>query len=68
MLPAPRLIKGKVGLLGFSDSETDTRFGFHVLVGAEFKAKKVRPFVMLRYDIASDLNQFKIYGGVRFKI
>ena len=62
-------LKGAVGILGFSDSETETKIGAHLLAGLEFGgSKSVRFFVNGRYDLVSDLNQFKIYGGVRFKL
>lgn len=62
-------LKAKAGILGFSDSDTETKVGAHLLAGVEFGgAASVRFFVNGRYDLVSDLNQFKIYGGVRFKL
>jgi hypothetical protein len=63
------LLKGAVGVLGFSDSDSATKIGVHFLAGAVFgHAKGANFFANVRYDLVSDLNQFKIYGGVRFKI
>jgi hypothetical protein len=62
-------IKGAVGVLGLTDSDSATKFGAHLLAGATFgHAKGMRFFANARYDLVSDISQFKIYGGVRFKI
>ena len=63
------LLKGQVGVLGFSDSDSSTKIGVHLLAGVVFgHAKSMHFFANARYDLVSDLNQFKLYGGVRFKL
>ncbi|HEX9202604.1 MAG TPA: hypothetical protein VF964_01470, partial [Vicinamibacteria bacterium] len=62
-------LQGAVGVLGFSDSDSSTKIGVHFLAGATFgHAKSAHFFVNARYDVVSDFNQFKLYGGVRFKL
>ena len=47
---------------------TDTRFGIHLLGGADFVLTDTFAlYAAARYDFVSDLNQFKVYGGVRYR-
>jgi hypothetical protein len=56
-------------VLGFSASDSATKLGVHLLAGATFgRSASLRYFANARYDLVSDLNQFKLYGGVRFKL
>lgn len=60
-------LKGAVGVLGFEESDTETKFGGNIQAGLDFKvAENVALFANVRYDLVSDFNQFKVYGGVRF--
>jgi hypothetical protein len=62
-------LSGKAGVLGFSASDSATKLGVHLLAGATFgRSASLRYFANARYDFVSDLNQFKLYGGVRFKL
>ena len=62
-------LKGAVGLLGFQDSESETKFGGQILSGLDFEASEsIALFVNVRYDLVSDFNQFKAYGGIRFRL
>jgi len=62
-------LKGAVGVLGFEESESETKFGGQVLAGLDFKiAENIALFTYVRYDLVSDFNQFKAYGGIRFKL
>jgi opacity protein-like surface antigen len=62
-------LKGAVGLLGFEESESETKFGGQVLAGLDFEvAESIALFAHVRYDLVSDFNQFKAYGGIRFKL
>jgi hypothetical protein len=62
-------LSGQAGVLGFSGSDSATKLGVHLLAGATFgRSASLRYFANARYDIVSDFNQFKIYGGVRFKL
>ncbi|HKC12514.1 MAG TPA: outer membrane beta-barrel protein [Vicinamibacteria bacterium] len=62
-------LSGKAGVLGFTASDSATKLGVHLLAGATFgSSPSLRYFADARYDFVSDLNQFKIYGGVRFKL
>ncbi len=57
------------GVLGSTDSDSSTKLGFHLLGGLVFgHAKSMHFFANARYDLVSDINQFKLYGGVRFKL
>ncbi len=63
------LLKGAVGVLGFTDSDSSTKIGVHFLAGVVLgHAKSAHFFANARYDVVSNLNQFKLYGGVRFKL
>ena len=63
------LLKGEVGVLGLTDSDSSTKIGFHILAGLVFgQPKSMHFFANARYDLVSDINQFKVYGGVRFKL
>jgi hypothetical protein len=47
---------------------TDSEFGIHLLGGADFvMSDDLALFAAARFDIVSDLNQFKLYGGVRYR-
>lgn len=60
-------LKGAVGVLGFEESESETKFGGQLLAGLDFEvAANVALFANVRYDLVSDFNQFKAYGGIRF--
>ncbi len=62
-------LTGKAAVLGFGASDSATKLGFHLLAGAVFgRSKSIRYFANARYDFVSDFNQFKLYGGVRFKL
>jgi hypothetical protein len=62
-------LSGQAGVLGFSASDSATKIGFHLLAGATFgRSRSLRYFANARYDLVSDFNQFKLYGGVRFKL
>ena len=62
-------LTGQAGVLGLTDSDSSTKIGFHILAGLVFgQAKSMHFFANARYDLVSDINQFKLYGGVRFKL
>ncbi|HVR70414.1 MAG TPA: outer membrane beta-barrel protein [Vicinamibacteria bacterium] len=62
------LVKGVLGVGGFDSGETETKLGIHLLGGLDFGlADSFDLFAALRYDIVSDLGQFKAYGGLRYK-
>lgn len=62
-------LKGAVGVLGFEESESETKFGGQVFGGVDFKVTgSIALFTNVRYDLVSDFNQFKVYGGIRFKL
>jgi opacity protein-like surface antigen len=60
-------LSGSVGVLGFEESESETKFGGQLLAGLDLKVTtSVALFAAVRYDLVSDFNQFKAYGGFRF--
>ncbi len=63
-------LKGEVGVLDvFNESETETKLGIHLLASLGYKVTGgFGVFASVRYDLVSDINQFKVYAGVRFKI
>ena len=64
------LVKGVIGLddTDFDLDETETKLGIHLLGGLDFGlTDSFDLFAALRYDIVSDLSQFKAYGGLRYK-
>jgi Outer membrane protein beta-barrel domain len=62
-------LSGKAAVLGFGASDSATKVGVHLLAGATFgQSPSLRYFANARYDVVSDFSQFKIYGGVRFKL
>ena len=62
-------LKGAVGVPGFEQSESETKFGGQVFGGVDFKVTgSIALFANVRYDLVSDINQFKAYGGIRFKL
>ena len=65
-------LKGVVDLDDDDDDEdfdeTDTELGIHLLGGADFGLTDTFDvYGAVRFDIVSDLNQFKVYGGVRYR-
>ena len=47
---------------------TDTELGIHLLSGLDFGlSESFDLYAAARYDFVSDLNQFKLYGGVRYR-
>jgi opacity protein-like surface antigen len=59
-------LKGAVGVLGFQESDSETKLGGQILAGVDFKvAQNVALFASVRCDLVSDFNQFKAYGGIR---
>ena len=47
---------------------TDTELGIHLLGGFDFGLTDTFAlYAAARFDIVSDLNQFKVYGGVRYR-
>ena len=60
------------GVVGFDDSgdfdDTESKLGIHLLGGADFVMSDAAAlYAAARFDIVSDLNQFKLYGGVRYR-
>jgi opacity protein-like surface antigen len=50
-------------------SGSDTKFGLHLLAGAEYPASlKVTVFGEWRYAIVSDFNQFAIFAGAKYQL
>jgi len=50
-------------------SDTDTKFGLHLLGGGEYEATpQVNVFAEVRFSLVSDFNQFSIFGGAKFKL
>ena len=48
--------------------ETDSELGIHLLGGADFGLTDTFDlYAAARFDIVSDLNQFKVYGGIRYR-
>ena len=61
------ILKGELNILGITGSDSETKLGVHLLGGLEYAlSETLGVFTTARYDIVSDINQFKIYGGVRF--
>jgi hypothetical protein len=76
--PGVHLVKVYASLLGFSDSETRTKPALHFLGGLDYELNEsLVAFGSVRYDVVgqlsletendTSLNQFKLYGGVRFR-
>jgi outer membrane protein with beta-barrel domain len=66
------LVKGIVDFddddIDDSASDTDSEIGIHLLGGADFvMSDAFALYAAARFDIVSDLNQFKVYGGVRYR-
>jgi hypothetical protein len=66
------LVKGVVDFDDFDDDgafdETDTELGIHLLGGLDFGlSESFDLYAAIRYDFVSDLNQFKAYGGLRYR-
>ncbi len=60
-------VTGRAEFLGIGASETETKLGIHLLGGLEYGLmERLAVFANGRFDLVSDINQFKIYGGVRF--
>jgi len=64
------ILSGEVGVLNlFSESDSETKLGIHLLGQGDYKlSDSVGVFAAVRFDLVSDINQTKVYGGVRFKI
>lgn len=61
-------IEGVVDLDDDDFDESETELGIHLLGGADFGLSEAFAlYAALRYDLVSDLNQFKVYGGVRYR-
>lgn len=63
-------LKGEVGVLDvFSEAESETKLGVHLLGSIGYKVTSgFRIFGSARFDLVSDVNQLKLYAGVRFNI
>ena len=62
------LVKGVIGVGDVDIDDTETKLGVHLLAGLDFGLNETFDlFAALRYDIVSDLSQFKAYGGLRYK-
>jgi hypothetical protein len=66
------LVRGVVDLDDGDDDEafdeTDTELGIHLLGGLDFGlSESFDLYAAVRYDFVSDLNQFKAYGGIRYR-
>lgn len=64
-------VEGEVTFLGETEtaSETETKFGFHLLGGGEFEASpQVKVFAEARFSLVEDFNQFGLFGGAKFKL
>ena len=67
------LVRGVVDLDDDGDDEegfdeTDTELGIHLLGGLDFGlSESFDLYAAVRYDFVSDLNQFKAYGGIRYR-
>jgi opacity protein-like surface antigen len=61
-------LKGVVGVGDVDIDETESELGVHLLGGVDFGLSETFDlFAAARYDIVSELNQFKAYGGLRYK-
>ncbi|HEY7510398.1 MAG TPA: outer membrane beta-barrel protein [Vicinamibacteria bacterium] len=64
-------LKGVVDLDDDDDDafdETETKLGIHLLGGFDYGlTDTLALYAAARFDIVSDLNQFKVYGGVRYR-
>lgn len=63
-------LSGKVGVLDlFEESDSETKIGLQLLGGVEYRASEtVDIFGRVRLDLISDVNQTKLYAGVRFRM
>lgn len=63
-------LSGKIGVLDlFEESETSTKIGLQLLGGAEYRASEsIDIYGRVRLDLISDVNQTKLYAGVRFRL
>ncbi len=60
-------LKTTVEFGGAQASQTDTRGGVHLLNGVDVSlGRRLSAFAIGRFDVVSDLSQFKIYGGLRY--
>ena len=64
------LFKHEVDLPFFGkQSDTDTKFGFHLLGGSEMElSPMIDGFAELRYCLVSDINQLWIFAGIKYKL
>lgn len=65
-------LKGVVDLDDDDDGdafdETDTELAIHLLGGADFGLTDTFDlYAAARFDLVSDINQFKVYGGIRYR-
>lgn len=52
----------------FEGKETEVKFGVRLIGGTDFKiSNNMLLFAAIRYDLVSNFNQFKLYGGFRYK-
>ncbi len=66
--PGVHFLRGAVGFFGLEASETETKFGVHLLGGVEADvAESLAVFGAGHFDLVSEANQFKVYGGLRYK-
>lgn len=62
-------LTGELDVLGFGVSNSETKLGLHLIGTAGRRlGSGLQIFVSARYDAVSDLNQLKLYGGVRFTL
>lgn len=60
--------KDPLGFLDYKSSKTKVKFGIRLLSGVEINlVKGFAGFVASRFDLVSDINQFKVYGGLCYK-
>lgn len=61
-------LTGKIGVLDlFEESDSETKLGLQVLGGVEYRASDaVALYGRVRLDLISDVNQTKLYAGIRF--
>lgn len=61
-------LKDNAGFLGDKSSKTKVKFGVRLLSGIELDvAGSFSVFGAARFDLVSEINQFKVYGGLRYK-
>ncbi|MFN3135532.1 MAG: hypothetical protein ACK44H_08190 [Candidatus Kryptonium sp.] len=66
--PAIHFFKDPLGFLGYKSSKTKVKFGVRLLSGIEVNLVwGFAVFGAARFDLISDINQFKVYGGLCYK-